>query len=569
MPTGIHAMASEIDATHTKNRLRIPFWVFLIIAVLYFSAARVDLMDIDATQYAEISREMALSNDFLHVYDHGRDYLDKPPMLFWTAALSMKVLGPTPFAYRLPSILVALLGIFAIYRLTRLLYDEETGRLAALVLASCQGFFLWTNDVRTDMMLTGFVATALWCIRECEQRRRWYFVLGGTAAIAAGMMTKGPIALFVPVFAFGADWLLHRDWKRIFSIWHLFDLLLIVLFLVPMCIGLYQQFDMHPEKWVNGSLHNSGLKFFFWTQSFGRITGASSWDNGAGPFFLLNTMSWAFLPWILLFLTAMAMNFWTLVRQRARLLPGQEWLSTGGFLLTYLALCTSHYQLPHYILVAFPLAAVVVAKLLVNFIHDEQYRRLCRVFASIQTVISLLLLVAALAIISYIFPAGWFAWSLWVVAVLLWILTFFRYRQGLRVIWISVVSIVAANVFLTHYFYYPLLQFQAGSQVGPFIREQNIPAEHLWAWRVEDPLDAIHFYSQRVVRMNYFYPPPGMKDDYLLMMRQGLNSLDSLHRPYQILREGRLFKVSELTPQFLNPNTRDSATKPWVLVRLL
>jgi 4-amino-4-deoxy-L-arabinose transferase-like glycosyltransferase len=547
---------------------RVPLWVFAVIAALYFSAARVDIMDVDASQYAEISREMSRSNDFLHVYDRGQDYLDKPPMLFWTAALSMKVFGPTPFAYRLPSILFALLAVFATYRLTRLLYDENTARLAALVLASCQGFFLWTNDVRTDMMLTGFVATALWCIRECEQKRRWYFVLGGTAAIAGGMMTKGPIALFVPLFAFGADWVLRRKWKLIFSPWHLLDVLLIAFFLLPMCIGLYQQFDMHPEKWIDGKQGTSGLKFFFWTQSFGRITGENEWSNGADPFFLLNSMSWAFLPWILLFVTALFLNVKTLVSQKLRLREGQEWLSTGGFILTYLSLCLSHYQLPHYILVAFPLAAIMVARLLHDFIFTSRFPKLCRVFAGIQIGISALLLLGALIIITYVFPASVWAIALWLLGAAIWVFVLLRDRGCPRMLWISVAGIVIANVFVTHFFYYPLLHCQVGSTVGRFIRAHDIPQRQLWAWRMDDPLDAIHFYARRVVRESRGFPPPGRSGDYLLMMRKDLPALDTARRPYQIAEQGRLFKVSELTPEFLNPNTRDSATKPWVLVRL-
>ena len=72
---------------------------------------------------------------------------------------------------------------------------------------------------------------------------------------------------------------LKRKWKQIFSPYHLVDAVLIAIFLIPMSIGLYQQFDMHPEKTVNGLQNVSGLRFFFWSQSFGRITGESPWNN--------------------------------------------------------------------------------------------------------------------------------------------------------------------------------------------------------------------------------------------------------------------------------------------------
>jgi 4-amino-4-deoxy-L-arabinose transferase-like glycosyltransferase len=393
-------------------------------------------------------------------------------------------------------------------------------------------------------------------------------VLGGTAAIAGGMMTKGPIALFVPLFAFGADWILRRKWKLIFSPWHILDLLLIALFLMPMSIGLYQQFDLHPEKWIDGRQGTSGLKFFFWTQSFGRITGENAWSNGADPLFLLNSMSWAFLPWILLFLVALVLNVAGLLRQKFRLREGQEWLSTGGFILTYLSLSLSRYQLPHYILVAFPLAAIMVGKLLHDFITGERLRKLCRVFAGIQIGISALLLLGALLIIGFVFPADLWVFALWLLGAAIWVVVLLRDRGRWRAVWISVAGIVIANVFVTHFFYYPLLKYQVGSSVGRFIRAHDIPQHKLWAWRMDDPLDAVHFYARRVVRRKDEFPPPGGSGDYLLMMRKDLPALDTTQRACQIVQQGRLFKVSELTPEFLSPQTRDSATKPWVLVRL-
>ncbi len=525
-------------------------------------------MDIDASQYAEISRELSRSGDFLHIYDRGYDYLDKPPFLFWITALSMKAFGPTNFGYRLPTILFALLAVYATYRLARLLYNESAARIAALILATSQGFFLWTNDVRTDMVLTGCVATALWCIRECELKRRWQYVLGGTAAIACGMMTKGPIGLFVPLFAFGADWLLRRKWKQLFSPWHLLDVALIAVFLIPMCIGLYQQFDMHPEKWIDGKQGTSGLRFFFWTQSFGRITGENTWDNGADPFFLLSSMGWAFLPWILLFLTALFINVRGLILQKFRLIESQEWVSTGGFMLTYLALCSSHYQLPHYILVAFPLAAIVTGKLLYNFIATDNFPKLRKAYAGIQTGVTGLLLIGALLIITLVFPAGILGILLWLAAAGIWIWTLLRNRGGQRALWISAMGIMLVNFFLTNFFYYPLLKYEVGAVVGKYVFAHGIPQSRLWAWRMEDPLDAIHFYARMVVRKSEDYPAPGAKGDYLLLMRKALTSLDSAGQPYTIVQQGRLFKASEMTPEFLNLKTRDSATKPWCLVLL-
>lgn len=549
---------------------KIPFWIFLLIAALYFSAARVDIMDIDAAQYAEMSREMLHSHNYLQLFDHSKDYLDKPPFLFWASAASMSVFGANNFGYRFPSVLFALLALFATYRLTRRLYDEATGRVAALILGVCQGLFLMTNDVRTDTILMGWVITAIWCIKECETKRRWYYVLGGTAAIACGLMTKGPIALFVPVFAMGSDWLLKRKWKNIFNPWHLLDIVLIGIMLIPMSVGLYQQFDLHPEKLIDGRHGTSGLRFFYWSQSFGRITGESDWDNGADISFLLVNMLWAFLPWIFLFLGALIVNIRELVRQRFRLSEQQEWVSTGGFILSYLSLGLSHYQLPHYIFVVFPLASVMVAKLFRDFLVLKKYPGLFRFFSGTQVVVTALLWTGVLLILTIVFPGGWPGLLSWAACVGIWLYLLFKKQMTGKIVWLSAVTIMLVNIFLTHWFYYPLLKYQGGTQVGKYVK-QNIPTDQFVSWEIDDPLTSMDFYAgtqlQRIgwedsLRM----PSPYQK--YILTTGKGLSRLNAASIQYEVLKQGPLFKVSELTPDFLNCNTRAKATRPYYLLQV-
>ena len=314
---------------------KIPFWVFILIALLYCSAIGVDTMDIDASQYASMSSELLNSHNWLQLYDHGFNYLDKPPFLFWISAISMKAFGMGNFGYKLPSILFALWALYATYRLARLLYSDATARMAALILATCQGMFLMTNDIRCDTILMSWVITAIWLIKEWEVNKKLHHLLLGFAAIGFGMMTKGPIALMVPVFCFASDWALKRQWKQFFRPVYLWGIIIIALILLPMSIGLYQQYDLHPEAVVNGQKGVSGLRFFYWSQSFGRITGESPWKNGAGIDFLLLNMLWSFLPWIFILVPAIVLNIVKLIQQKFKLKEGDEFRTTGGFLLAY------------------------------------------------------------------------------------------------------------------------------------------------------------------------------------------------------------------------------------------
>lgn len=544
---------------------KIPSWVFIILAALYFTAARVDVMDVDASQYAEMSREMAVSGDYLHLYDKGKDYLDKPPFLFWVTAVSMKAFGVNNFGYKFPSILFALLALYAVYRLTRLLYDEQTGRMAALILGCCQAMFLMTNDVRTDTILMAWTITAIWLIKEWELSRKLKYLLAGSAAIAFGLMTKGPVALMVPVFCFASDWILKRQWKNFFQPGYLLSIVVIAVLLIPMCIGLYQQFDMHPEKLIDGKTGTSGLRFFFWTQSFGRITGENTWDNGAPFSFLFENMLWAFLPWIILFVLALIVKTVELVKQKFYLGPQQEFLSTGGFVLTYLSLASSHYQLPHYIFVAFPIAAIMVATLLKDF-FEGRYRTIYKIMKPTQVVIGALLLVASLATFVFVFKTTW-TWFVWVPGVAVWLFVLLRKGIKGKILWSGAVAIIIANVFMTNHFYYNLLKYQAGSKLGRTIYQHNISANKIKIVDCSDPLDAMHFYAQRAIKRVDTLPVIH-HDDYWVTTDDCIMDAQQKGFGIDIVDEVDYYKVSELTPEFLNPDTRAKALKKCYLVRV-
>lgn len=550
-----------------SNMPKVPFWVFILLAVLYFSAIRVDTMDVDASQYAEMSREMMKSGDYLHVYDRGHDYLDKPPFLFWVSSASMKVFGANNLGFKLPSILFALLALYATYRLTRRLYDENTARMAALILGTCQGFFLMTNDVRCDTILMSWVITAIWFIKEWDISRKLYWLLLGAAAIAFGMMTKGPIALMVPVFCFASDWILKREWKKLFRPQYILAIIVIAVLLIPMSIGLYQQFDLHPEKLIDGKHNTSGLRFFYWSQSFGRITGESPWQNSVDMSFLLSNMLWSYLPWILLFLVGLVINVIELFKQKLRLSPAQEWISTGGFILTYLALGSSRYQLPHYIFVAFPLASIVTAKLLKDF-FEGRYKKVFAVMKPVQTVIAALLFIGALLTVTYVFHLGITPIIIWAISLLIWLYVAFKKQLPGKLLWISAAGILLVNILLTNFFYYNLLKYEVGATAGRFIKTQNINTDKVFAYRMKDPINALPFYANGVIQKSDTPLTVLPKVDYILTMDSGFTELQQKGYKYGVAFQGKLFKVSELTPDFLNPNTRDKATSNYYLLKL-
>jgi 4-amino-4-deoxy-L-arabinose transferase-like glycosyltransferase len=152
--------------------------------------------------YARLSRWMADTGDLAAPYRGEQAYLRKPPLLFWSTALFVKVLGPTSLAATLPSRLFGLGAVVLTYLLGRRLYGPATGWVAAVMLVTNATFHDWTTTLRMDSALTFGLLLSLYGYLQGRRRRGPpLFWLG----LAIGVLAKGPVRLapllLVPVHA--------------------------------------------------------------------------------------------------------------------------------------------------------------------------------------------------------------------------------------------------------------------------------------------------------------------------------------------------------------------------------
>jgi len=261
----------------------------LVILCTYVAGMFVPVMEIDAAQYASISDQVLHNNNILQIKHRDIEYLDKPPLLFWFSAVSIRLFGVSSFAYKIPSVLGLILGVYSTYKFCNLYYKKETSITAATILASCQAFFSMANDCRTDNLLIGFACFTIWKISSYITRQRRIDLFLGFAGIGLAMLAKGPLGLVFPAFTIGSMMIVDKNYKTINWKWFL-AIPIISILLLPMCIGLYQQ---HGKE---------GFEFYFWTQSFGKITGQSEWKNTTDPFLFLHSFLWRFLTFTIFFL---------------------------------------------------------------------------------------------------------------------------------------------------------------------------------------------------------------------------------------------------------------------------
>jgi 4-amino-4-deoxy-L-arabinose transferase-like glycosyltransferase len=538
-------------------RYRYLFFSGCVLVVAFFSL-RIDIMEVDAAQYATIASEMAASGSYLKVYSRGLDYLDKPPLLFWMSSVTIALLGHTSVAYKLFPVMLMLIGIWATYRFARVYYNKQTGVYAALIFATTQAFHLMTNDIRTDGLLTAFVMLSVWLLSEFIERGKLKYLILGGVCIGAAMLSKGPIGIVIPAFSIGGHLVITGQWKKIFNPVWLLLIPVMALILAPMCYGLYQQFDLHPEKDVYGMQGPSGLKFFFWTQSFGRITGENYWANNTPWYFFVQTMLWDLQPWMLLFVPSFFIRLKKLFNPASIRKAVPEWISFSGFVLVFFALSLSRYKLPHYIFPLFPFAAVMLADFLVR-----RAQQLPKWLEYIQLTIIHLLLLASLLVMFWAFPIP----SIWLPVV--WVIGYagvWWWRKKAtnpvdRWILPSMMGIVLVQLVLSAHFYPSLLAYQGGSQAGKFIKESN-PQKVYW---YDKYAYAMHYYADRSIPYVHAPGQDAMSSgSWIYVSEENLQALP----PHRIIKKFDDFAVTRLSLKFINPKTRAEKLQRKYLVEI-
>ncbi len=547
------------------------FFIFSLVAaslVCVIGMLGIPLIDIDAAQYASMSREMASTGNYLQLYDLGKDYLDKPPLLFWLSSLSIQLFGVYDWAYRLPSILCLGLALWSVYRFTLLYYNELIAQLSVLVLASSQAFILMAHDVRCDTMLMGFVMFSIWQLAAWYQSNAWKHFVMAFMGIGLGMLTKGPIAIVVPGVSFAIHFLLQRNWKQFFRWEYILGVIIVGVLLIPMSIGLYTQFDLQPGKIIHGVPIQSGLRFYYWTQSFGRYTGENVFNEMNHFTFLLENMLWSFLPWIFIFFMALVISVKDILKSRFKLQNHEEFIAAGGFIATYCMLARSQAQLPHYIFVVLPFAAIVTAKGLHQIYFSDGFLKLKKVALYFHGFIFTLLWAAVIMIVLFVFinmPVYVKIVAIMGAVYFLYLLLFYK-GQTPKYISLALYTILGVNFILNTSFYPRLLKYELGVSAAAFINQNKLPKKDVFLYEIDESR-ALHFYGnhsfERLFDSSLLAP-----GQILITKATSFPKLQQQFTGSSILHKNAYFGVSMLTLPFLNPATRDKEVTPYIIVTL-
>lgn len=156
----------------------------------------------------ELPSHTALNHLMVPV-ENGRLRLNKTPLPYWSAALSMWIGGGAGnLTTRIPSALSAILLACVTLALGRRMFGPRAGLMGALMLVASVGFQRWGRDARPEMMLCMFVTSAMACFYmalESPSRRghlKWmaaFWILMGLGNLAKEVV---PLILAWPAAAY-------------------------------------------------------------------------------------------------------------------------------------------------------------------------------------------------------------------------------------------------------------------------------------------------------------------------------------------------------------------------------
>lgn len=208
----------------TQNNIWALFATFVLAAGVFFHGiGGFPLFNPDEALYAEPAREMLKNGDYLTTHLNYIVRYTKPPLVIWAQAFLFSIFGVDAGVARWFGAVCGVILIVVTQAFVTRYVGLRAGLVAGAPLIAAPLFFGTARECITDMPLALFLASALMsfyaAFRETNNR---FFATAGYILIACAVMTKGPVAIVLPVAILGTYYLttggLKQAWQRFFPI---------------------------------------------------------------------------------------------------------------------------------------------------------------------------------------------------------------------------------------------------------------------------------------------------------------------------------------------------------------
>lgn len=526
----------------------------VLMLAAYIFGLFVDLTG-DASKYGAIARNIIDSGDLINLKIHGEPYEHKPALLFWLAALGLKIGGIHNWTFKLFPVLYSFAGLYFTFKLGEILYNRKIGILAAVLLSSSWIYFFFTADIHTDLILQANTTLAIWQLAAYLKTKKSSHFLWAFIGVGLAMLSKGLVGAAIPAFALCAHLLFTKNFNQLYHPKWLLGIAIALVFTFPTLWGIYNQFGL------------AGIKFFLFTNNIGRITGTY---NGSNTDFLyyLHTLAYLLIPWTFLFVFAFGHEIKSYFQSRP---TKREFFTVGAILIYLIIISLSKSKAPHYIFMIVPLITIVMAHWLHEKLADPNSRS-AKWLLKIQAIMPFFLTALILLILVYLFPSQNI--MLWLIVVCSVILSlafqFIQISTEHRFFLPSVIMMMSFVLVMNTHTLKEISNYQASTRASRYYNEKSSDKEKLYDYLF--PFYEVYFYArsgaEKIYTIKDFKPDDELtswvftteegKDSLLQVYPEWITKIDTF--PHQ--------GMSRLRPRFYNPKTRESALEKTYLIQL-
>ncbi|MEG1463725.1 MAG: glycosyltransferase family 39 protein [Mucinivorans sp.] len=540
--------------------------LFVLLAIgILLGVTLCPLMDNDAAHHAVIGLRMMETGDWTtmtDVIERYTPYFDKPHLQFWLVGLSFKYFGVGAFVYKLSSLIFIALSIFSTYRLAQFLLPRpQSGVVAILVLVSMMAFMLGASvDIRMDAILSGAVIFAIWqgvvCIASSAKRHaklRIRLYLGLAFGLTLAFMCKGLYGVVVTGVALLFYMIGTKQLRWLFSWRFLLVIAFFAVMILPELWAFYQQFG-----W-------KGVRFMLYDQVLIRTGGGMGVSGQSDPTFFLHTLLWTVLPWSALLYFFVFRSLFT-----ARF-DATYWLTVPSAVVVIVLLSFSSFKLPHYLNPLLPLLAIFLTS---QFIDIQPRSRLLRGVNITQKIVVMVIVILAAVVNYWLFPFEVMWMAVLFALMLLYVVyqLFTHWTSYENMLYVSVAASAVLWIGLNVNFYPQLMKYQAGNVAAAELEQKNIKADQVFLYHPLDysaSFDIHHRAIHRVLKRPDILQKQVAGDQFFVFVERGpfneLASDTTLHFTRQASWVD--YRVTRLTPKFLNPATRSQVVDSIFLLK--
>lgn len=175
--------------------------ILLLGFLLFFKLGETRLTNWDEAWYADISRNIVTSNNYLSLqFNHG-PFFDKPPLYFWLSSLAFRFFGINEFSARFFSAASGVGVGIVTYSLAKLLFGSKIAVISLAVVLSSIGFLYRSRTGNLDTLLTFWNILSIYSFYHgwIHRSKSWFYIMGVTLGL--GFLTKGLILFIFPIIA--------------------------------------------------------------------------------------------------------------------------------------------------------------------------------------------------------------------------------------------------------------------------------------------------------------------------------------------------------------------------------